>query len=203
MSHIGNQINIVIQSGLAQELKQNGFRKQARTFRKSLPEAILITNIQGNKWNLGQTGSFTMNLGVYFPVVAKLIWLPMPRVADKPFEYDCLVRARIGELLPNPGDYWWKIEPSTNLRTLASNVTQLWKAHGKPWLEHHAQLSHARDSLVRQGLQWQAAVFSYVMGETELATDQLRNAAESATRRGNTRFVGVLEDWARSHQLVW
>jgi hypothetical protein len=203
MSHINDLINIVIQSGLAQELKQNGFRKQARTFRKSLSEAILITNIQGSKWNRGQIGKFTMNLGVYFPVVARLIWLPLPRVADKPFEYDCLVHTRIGQVLPNPDDYWWTIEPSTDLHALGSNVTEIWETHGKPWLEHHAQMEHARDFLVHQGLQWQAAIFSYVLGEIELAADQLQSAAESATRRGNTHFVGVLEDWAKAHQLVW
>lgn len=202
MSQINDLINTVIRSGLAQELKQNGFRKQARTFRKSLPEATLITSIQGNKWNRGQVGSFTMNLGVCFPVVARLIWLPLPRVADKPFEYDCLVRVRIGQILPNPEDYWWAIERSTDLHTLGLNVVEIWKTHGQPWLEHHAQLNYARDFLVHQGQQWQAAIFSYVLGEIELAADQLRGAVENATHRGNTQFVGVLEDWANTHQLV-
>jgi hypothetical protein len=203
MSHISDLIDIVIKSGLAQELKQNGFRKQGRTFRKSLSEAILITNIQGSKWNRGQAGNFTMNLGVYFPVVAELVWLPLPQAPDRPLEYDCLVRTRIGQLLPTHEDYWWAIDPSIDLHALGSDVTEKWSTYGKPWLERHARMKQARDFLVGQDMQWQAAIFSFVLGEAELAAGQLRKAAESAARQGNAQFVGVLDDWAETHQLMW
>ena len=35
-------------------------------------EHTCIVNVQGNKWNQGDEGSFAINLGVYFPVIADL-----------------------------------------------------------------------------------------------------------------------------------
>jgi hypothetical protein len=76
--------------------------------------AFSSQTFRGSRWNQGTTGRFTMNLGVYFPGVAQLSWLPMPANKNRPSTHDCLLETRIGALTPNHQDYWWEIKPSSN-----------------------------------------------------------------------------------------
>ena len=98
MSEVARRIDEVIRTGLAPALKAQGYKKAARTFRRREPGHTLVVNVQGSSWNSDADGSFTLNLGVYFPTVVPFLdWM---RAVERPTEPDCVVRQRIGFVMP-------------------------------------------------------------------------------------------------------
>ena len=108
-----------IQMRLAPELKARGFRVRGRTFnRQSTDGLIQVVNIQmgsfdppGTTYRLGLRenlyGRFTVNLGVYVPEVATIHGGGAAK--DWVREYNCCIRARLGELGAEEADLWWSI----------------------------------------------------------------------------------------------
>jgi len=113
MSIISEKIDHIIRIGLHPILKKEGFLKSSRTFRRALTNCIQLTNVQGSWNNYKDQGQFTVNLAVYFPEAAKSHSLF--QVTDRPVESDCIVRQRIGYLIPVRRDYWWEIDSSSDL----------------------------------------------------------------------------------------
>ena len=142
----GKAIDRVIASGLTGLLKQAGFRKSARTFRRSREGAIQVLNVQGSQGN-GPCARFTINLGVYRADVALLA--PFLPVTDQPKEYECVVRARIGALMPCREDRWWDAqEPSSAAKaSISSEIAEAVECYGLPWLDAHVTLEAIRESL--------------------------------------------------------
>jgi hypothetical protein len=67
MSAISERIDVVVREGLNPILKALGYRKSARTWRHFAAGCIRVVNLQGSWTNAGDSGSFTINLGVYYP----------------------------------------------------------------------------------------------------------------------------------------
>jgi uncharacterized protein DUF4304 len=98
---------------VAPQLKAAGFRRFGKDFNKS-PEAGLIhvVGFQGSKWG----DEFTVNLGVYVREVDQLFddsWgrskkAGVPGEDGAVKEYDCWLRARLGEIRAGGHDTWWK-----------------------------------------------------------------------------------------------
>jgi hypothetical protein len=97
---------------LAPQLKAAGFRRFRTDFNKQ-PETGLIHVIgfQGRKWG----DSFTINLGVYVREIDQLFddWWGRSKKAGVPGEdgpvkeYDCWLRARLGDIRFGGHDVWW------------------------------------------------------------------------------------------------
>ena len=132
MSEIGNAIDAVIRGGLAPLMKREGFKKSGRNFLKVDSESVAVLNVQASTSNLGATGKFTINLGRYFPSVARAVG--EPEFEGPPKEYDCTVRLRIGHLLPKNLDHWWTVGPETNIEQLALDIARVVEDVGLPWL---------------------------------------------------------------------
>jgi len=112
MSDIAKKIDAIIKERLAPLLKNIGFKKKARNFYREFENRIELINVQSSKWNEGNEGQFTINVGVYYPEISEITdALP---VKGMPKEYDCTVRERIGLLMPENKDKWWKIDSSSN-----------------------------------------------------------------------------------------
>ena len=65
-SLIAKRIDEIVVSGLWPLLKQEGFRRSGRIFRRTVGDAIHVVEVQADKHNEGMHGSFTVNLGLYF-----------------------------------------------------------------------------------------------------------------------------------------
>jgi len=131
------RIGEVITRGLAPHLRAEGYRKKGRTFRaKGLP-GMRVVNVQASQWNWAKQARFTLNLGVYFgELVAMVDEVPKP----EPLEYDCMVRSRIGSLMPSGLDHWWQIDESANLEALAADVATAYETYARSWLARMATL---------------------------------------------------------------
>ena len=133
MSDISRSIDEVIKLGVTPLLNAFEFNKSGRTFHRSFSEIWQVVNVQASQGNIGANGKFTINLGIYHPGIAALAGRSLG--AEKPKEYECIVRKRIGDLLPNKTDYWWEITPSTKAEELAKEVGAAVEKLGLPWLE--------------------------------------------------------------------
>jgi hypothetical protein len=145
MSEIAKIIDSIVTEGLTPCLKPLGFKKKGRDFYRVDEEPIAVINVQSSKWNSGADGQFTLNLGRYFPALAKL----EGNAASKeiPKEYDCSLRARIGMLLPDNKDLWWDVSASTDSALLAKNVQNLTKTYALPWLDRVASINSLQNEI--------------------------------------------------------
>jgi predicted Zn-dependent protease len=123
-------------------LKERGFKKKGRTFRRYSPGAVQVVNIQGSRTNSGDSGRFTMNLGVYFPSVARLAGTE----TESPLEYECTLRARIGRLMPTSYDHWWELDAAADIDALAADVADAYRRFGEDWLQAHSDVKRAAHS---------------------------------------------------------
>ena len=189
MSRIAAVIDEVLRNGLAQELRSAGFKKAARTWRKPVGPLTQVTNVQASWTNQGDAGEFTINLGVYFPDAVRLFGL-WP-VKDKPGESDCIVSERIGFMMPRGTDFWWKVNPATNLELLGHELGTVWRTYALPWLDASTDLIVARDQLKTRSPLW-AAIFSVLAGD-RVAGRELFDRAIAESR--GTAFEEHVEDW--------
>jgi hypothetical protein len=116
MSERGKLIDDVTRPGLAIAPKKLGYRKSGRTFYQVHDARTEIVNVQASKSNMGDmgdTGTFTINLGVYFPAVAT-ITNALPITGVFPKEYDSTVRKRLGMLVDGDRDFWWTVDSDAN-----------------------------------------------------------------------------------------
>lgn len=189
-------IDEIIRTGLGPVLKAEGFRKAARTFRHTdTSDATKIVNIQASQWGTAEDGQFTINLGVYFPVVAVLHDIYPER--DSPRACDCLVQERIGSLMPIGQDFWWQVTSTSNIEQLADEIVFVWHQCAKPWLDRHSELAAAQEFVSsKYGSNFITAMFLMARGHRDEAAALVRTSI-SEGRDNDGRFAR----WAKSHNL--
>jgi hypothetical protein len=196
MSVISARIDDVIARDLALRLKEDGYRKSGRTFYRAAVDHTRVVNVQGNKWNEGDEGSFAINLDVYFPIVAALGGGPAARGAF-PKEYECSIRARLGEGAHEFRDHWWSVRPADDVALVARVVGAAWNDYGRSWFEKAATLSGAYEISCQQLQHFPAAIFALALEERGKAALHLERAIERLPR-GRPRF----EEWGKRHRLI-
>ncbi len=125
--------------------KERGFRKRSRTFNRNAEEGVVhVVNFQMGSYqppgvaeipNLRRNmyGRFTINLGVYLLDVA--MREAGEKFSPKAFipEYHCHIRTRLGQLLSQHTDVWWKVAQPNERIVL--DVSEAMTSAGFPWLE--------------------------------------------------------------------
>lgn len=95
---------------VAPAFKRAGFKKQGLNFRLQTSTAWMVLNIQKSQWNDAEDISFTGNMGVRFHEVHRLHLLQVSDVQDGPAGVvNCHWSERIGDLMPEPHDHWWRV----------------------------------------------------------------------------------------------
>jgi len=196
MSVISARIDGVIAKDLALRLKAEGYRKSGRTFYRPAPDHTCAVNIQGHKYNEGDEGSFAINMGVYFPVVAELGGGPVAR-GKFPKDNECSVQTRLNPFTKEGRDYWWSAGAGVDVAVLAREVGTAWNDCGRPWFAKASTLSGAYEIYCERLLHFPAAIFALALGEREKAAAHLRKAIERLPR-GRPRF----EEWGKRHGLI-
>ena len=195
MSKIGKRIDALVSLELASRLKAAGYRKKGRSFWTVREDHTRVVNVQASRWNQGEEGTLAVNLGVFFPALAKL--MDQPDVEGVPKEYQCTLRRRLGVLAHGGRDHWWSVGPETDLASTSREIAEAWTGFGVPWMESVATLEGARAELDRQGNPFLAGVVSLELGDREtaraLVVESLRRFPRAAAR---TR------EWAARHGLL-
>jgi len=108
---------------VAPSLKAEGFRRFGASFnRVAEPGLVHVVGFQASKWG----DEFTVNVGIYVREIDELFtsyWnrsrVGLPGVDRAVKEYECWIRARLGEIPAGGRDRWWKY---TNLDAAAADI---------------------------------------------------------------------------------
>lgn len=201
-SEIGKRIDEVIKIGIVPILKARGFRKKGRNFHKTVGEAVQVVNIQADRWNEGNAGRFTVNIGAYFRAVAEIAerWV----VDGMPKEPECTVRYRLGMLMPEPGDKWWVLGKNTDDKHVAADVAEALNSYGLPRLERAGTRDGLRSLFAIEGPNLSfdprsPIALEILDGNMEQAAALLRERLEEAQH--NPGFVRQMTEWGGRHGL--
>ena len=198
-SEIGKRIDAIVGGALAARLKEHGYRKKGRTFHRRGDDGTCIVHVQASQSNLGGGGSFTINLGVYFPGIEEPLSGGAP--SDPPREVDCTLRQRLGGLMPDiRGDHWWSVTSSSDADAVSRAAADAWGAYGRPWLDANATLAGASETLVRRD-ELHGAVASLLLGDRQEAERRLHAFFETCPPVA-TILRARAERWARSVGLA-
>lgn len=105
---------------------------QSFVFHRRSDTAIQVVDVQRSRAWTRASGAFTVNLGVHWPEVVRLLDRPPPPPS---FETGyCPVSMRLGTLVSGQ-DHWWSIEPATEVEELGREIVALWVERGKTWLD--------------------------------------------------------------------
>ncbi|MFT3839790.1 MAG: DUF4304 domain-containing protein [Myxococcaceae bacterium] len=136
-------------------LTPEGFKRDKRVLRRVLPDvpSVQAINLQGSSGNLGSSGKFCVEIGVYFPAIAQLTaslrWHAMPAL-EKAAAYDGHIRLRVNHLLPEQRESWWlpymdrrrdlwfDVSSEHDLGDLREVLARMLREYVVPWLRLRA-----------------------------------------------------------------
>ncbi|HST58917.1 MAG TPA: DUF4304 domain-containing protein [Longimicrobium sp.] len=157
-----------VQARLAKLLKPHGFVRGGRTFRRDAGEGVVqVINLQMRPFADGALGGamapvdrFTVNLGIFIPELR-----PETPTPDAPVqEYDCALRARIGDLLDPPRDHWWDLPG--NADEPGAEMLRVMEAHALPFLERFG----TRDAVIAEWIGFSEARGLLATARADVAT---------------------------------
>lgn len=154
-------------------LKPRGFKKSGNTWVRS-GEWPRVINIQLSRWNSSTGAQFTLNFGLFIESLHDALESLPPKGELK--EYDCTVRTRIGELLPEKRDTWWKVSSGMNAQELADEVFEQIEQVGLPWFERLSSLPTVGAEFESGNNFFGAAIAYHLGGEPALAETALAMA---------------------------
>jgi uncharacterized protein DUF4304 len=192
----------LVQTQFTGVLRPLGFRKSGRTYNRLSPDGLTqVINLQIRRpdpippqladiYAPGAHDRFTVNLGVWVPEVAKY-HLVAPR-STLIQEYDCQIRARLGDFVSPPEDVWWPLDDSWPQGAAAA--LQLLESGGLPFLEQFG----TRDGIVAGWLRRAPdsniviAIIEAQRGHAEQARALLAEQIGGTQHRGHQQYVRVV-----------
>lgn len=179
-----------IQASLHPLFTARGFRRHGRTYNRPTEAGVVqVVNFQmgssdppGTTYILGLRenlhGLFTLNLGIFVAEVAEHHAGGAPR--SYAHDYNCCLRARLGELSGSDRDIWWKVSPQP---AVISEVQRLLEAFGFPFLDRFG----SRDRILQ---------------ELESNCGERLFSASSPSRIVAAVILALRGDQARAHRLL-
>ena len=130
------------QKVLSPFFRENGFRKQGRSYnRQCAADIIHVINFQMGQYPISDIeipgirknlyGYITVNLGVRLPCVDHLEF--QRKAKSFYLEYDCHIRARLGELIDQGSNIWWDLKQKPE--KLARTMLTLLQKVGLPFID--------------------------------------------------------------------
>jgi hypothetical protein len=148
-------IDEVVRMYVHPQLKRLGFTRKARTWNKSGNTVVNVVNIQHGKENAAQSGSLTVNLGIFVPTVYQIFRGSSPPAFAQ--IADCVVTARLGFVetatdatWADGFDFWWNFDVETNTEEVGQDVAHRILVHGIPFLTHISTLAAVHDFLMQR-----------------------------------------------------
>ncbi len=110
VSPFAQRIDRILKSGLTPILRRYRFVKSGPVYRAKKADVVWLVDVQKSRWNDEREAQFTINGGVYITgVVAVYCRSAEPA---KPKIEDCCLSVRIGQLLEEGIDKWWRVTAS-------------------------------------------------------------------------------------------
>lgn len=213
MTEISDKIRAIAFAGLELPLRKSGFQRHSTHFARQFGESLQVINIQSSKWNTKDSGKFTLNVGAHFSKIGSLLYGKDPMPAN-PKESRCIIRTRVGTLMPGRGDHWWTVTPETDVQQTAGDVAAACADYILPWLEQFSTISGTNWKLPGFILQhtWAEAAANLVLGDrakaTQCVVDELRRIHSDpayehpANAKWKEERLSQLRKWAASQGIA-
>jgi hypothetical protein len=113
---------------------------------KKTDDIYQCINFQASQWNSAENGEFTINLVVTSPVLYTY-WTggPFPK---NPASATWPICVRIGLLLPNKRDLWWKVNQETSTNKIAMEILDYIKTVGLPFLNSYQSIDDIGNNML-------------------------------------------------------
>lgn len=151
-------------------LKAAGFKKRGRTLYRVGTDSSDVINLQASQWNTVSEMQFTANLGTHQVDLAKELKRQRTTLPQKVEE--CMLQERIGWVMPDQLDVWWRIDSEHTEEHASLALTKAVEGYVLPWFE----LCRRRETLIqymsgRAG--WRSADVLLLLGERDLAINAM------------------------------
>lgn len=224
-ARIGVKIDFVAKF-LGERLKPLGYSRRGRTFHRVVgdgdgdSECVQLLDLQGDKWNEGGRGKFTVNLGVRFPALlalqAKLPGLEWIGEHVKPTQIAFGPGGFQGRLndavsptrdprwpneLRNGDDFWATIDETTDLSALAEGLAVAVVDHTPAWFDARSRLAaFGQPALQTFGMPSarEAVLAAVLQRDAELAAQRVRAVEPHRLAQDAKQFAALL-DLLREH----
>jgi hypothetical protein len=190
MAVCGELIDDVVKAAVVPPVRAAGFKGTRRSWQRVSREAVAVVNVQASSYNSGATGRFTLNLGVEYPVIRKIL---DGAAIEKPKEYECILRARVG-MLAERRDVWWDVHPGFDQQGVVQRVHRALAEHALPWFERLETLEAGYEEL-RRRLDRRASVAAAVALGKWSEAERMVDEASADLSDKNPAFVQFLTAW--------
>jgi len=151
---ITQRIDELVKSHIAPAMKRHGFEKHGQRFTRDVEDHLQIVEVQRWKYNAGDHGKLSMDLGVFYPDWSRLVrsfpiaksWDPIPKI---PAVWCCHVSERLDQLCQEPlrKDWWWELGPSSEVAMVGAEIVRSFEEKGLPWLVRKSNFRLAVEEL--------------------------------------------------------
>ena len=137
-----------VQGALATLLGPLGFIRRGRTFNRTVGDGLVhVVNIQFGPDPGSHHRRFTVNLGVFVPVVHKTEYPELKAAFIQ--EHWCHIRSRLGAVA-GLGDTWWDLDQ--RVAQTVAQVQKLMDRFGVPWLDRYEIYEDVLEQLSDHGV---------------------------------------------------
>lgn len=198
---ITKEIDKILRDSISPALLGAGFSQTGRAFHRDRDNAIQVIGIQLGKRNKSHRGRFTINLGVFFPAVARML-LEMDHFGYvaahliHPEDSACQISSRLGHLTPEKRDIWWVVHEKANSVQTGEEIRYALVNYGLPWLDESMDL---RNLIGKSGGMIHICAL-LLLGEKETAAAKIREylSSDSILQEGLRAQVKI---WGEAHRL--
>ena len=181
-------VDKVLSAGLGDVLRGHGFQKSRHTFRRIAGNCVQVTGIQGDRFNLPEDKSFTINLGVHFEGVDALTG--QQRTASL-FAEDAVLNIRIGTLTEKRSDKWWQIGNESEAERVAESAVEAWRICALPWFIQCETVEGAQRFAAERALFAPAFLLALVADDRKEAERWLGVIASSVGGKARDWYLGI------------
>lgn len=117
-----------------------GYERKGRSFSQLAGQLYKVVHIQASMLNTPDSAQFAINLNIVLPYFHE-IWTNKP-FPSNPASGTSILGQRLGMVMPDRSDHWWRIAPDSDIVFLAHEVASQLKTYGLPFLDRLANVDY-------------------------------------------------------------
>jgi len=160
-------VSSLIVTNLNDSLRVRGYKRFNYIWNRRRGDFTHVIELQDMHGASPDSALFTVNFGVFIATVLQVVWGKAEPKCVR--DVDCVIAARIGQLMPGGLDKWWRIDPSVNLGAFVEEVTDAISVYSEKFFDRVRDLDGIRTYMLEQ----KANVSSYGLERINLAVIEI------------------------------
>jgi hypothetical protein len=182
-----SRLDELVKKHLQPLLKSRGFHRKSRTWNRREADFTQVIHIQASRWNQADSGSFTINLGIFVESLYRVFAGEDPNQFIR--DTECILRKRIGYVSNGAPrqktDRWWRFDGNTDLAGLGKEINESLESYAIPFLDRNSSL-RAIEAFLSSDISWEArtptariylAIIKHRLNDRHAARELLKEVA--------------------------